>query len=189
MRNHLASWLIALCVSLATLTPARAAEEQTWSGYIWTNSNGELQMGSAIIAMSTIGYQKDVIAKDLARNLKPLISDVSGSVIFWNYDWLEDPAGKLPAADVKKLPKTLVRLRGKVTSRAVLEGKPEIGDSDPFSRDVVMTEGRLVSAEHLSETWLKDWQKLARLGLRYGYLEGDPPAARVKEVAPRCSNW
>jgi hypothetical protein len=184
MNDHFSRVLV-VCAGLALGIPARAAEEQTWTGYLWRNRAGELQMGSAIIAMSTLGSQKEVVGKEVAASLNSLVSDVPYPVFFWNYQWLEDPAVKEPAVDIKKLPKVLVRLRGKVATRAALEGKPEPKYFDPFSRDVIMTEGRLLSVEYLNDDWLKGWQNLARLGLRYGHLEGDTGPDRVKDVAPK----
>ncbi len=180
MSNYFVTALAATCCFVGLVAPTTAAEKQpqkeTWSGYLWTDQTGKLRKGNAILAMSTIGNPQYIIEGKIVEQLKPLVSKVSGSVFFFNYDWLEgDPAWKGRPVDVKQVPKILVRIHGDVTADT----------PRTFDGVHVMTNARLKSVEYLSEDWLKSWQKLSRLGMRYGHLEGSQTPARVKEIAPK----
>src|SRR5262249_44228531 len=83
------------------------------------------------------------------------------------YDWFGEAGFK--RADIRHVPRVLVRLRGDVQGKG----------------DRVMVKGKLQSVEFLSEPWLKNWQQLARMGMRYGHLEGGVSVAKAKEMAPK----
>jgi hypothetical protein len=163
--------LLTAIISLITggwLAGPAAAEQVVWEGYLYLTEDGDLGVGKAIIAMSTFGSSFPIVGKELAPKLKPLASDLSYSTFFWNYGWFGDPA-EFPPEDIKKVPRVLVRLRGDVQKKG----------------DLVMVKGQLQSAEFLSEPWLKNWQQLARMGMRYGYLEGGVSETKAKEMAPK----
>jgi len=174
-----------LLLFAAFISPTHAVEE-TWEGYIWKDREGNFRLGWPVIAMGVDSRGPHVFHKDMARQLEPLLSPVQDDYFFWNYSWIEDPR-KHPPLDIARLPKALVRVRGEA---GPLEKRPNDGKPPlpllPGNDAKIMHQGRVISVEFLTDDWLKGWQALSRLGLRYGYLEGGTDEARIRETAPKA---
>jgi len=180
--------MLACILSLSVLAaPAGGVEDTIWEGYLFRDAEGRLRIGWAVIAMGVMMQPPHVVSGDLADRLAPFVSRVKGDYFFWNYDWFGDiakPAAK-PKTDPADVPRFLVRIRGEVKSG----GAPPAGPDDLFAAEppLIMTSGRLLSVESLSEAWLRAWIEMARLGL--DPLSGDPRGAnekREKAIAPKA---
>jgi hypothetical protein len=153
-----------------TATPSRPQKrspgvERVWEGYLFKDRKGRTRLGWEVIAMGVMAQDAHVLGEKLATKLQPCLSRVKNDYFFWNYSWFGTEKGKgLPDTSVEDVPRTLVRLRGRVVT-------PESRrPMDDVSRDMcwslgaqVMVEGRVETLEFLSARWLRAWQDLIRL--------------------------
>ncbi len=139
-----------------------ASRERVWEGYLFKR-RGRIQLGWPVIAMGVLAQDAHVLGKDLARKLEPFVSNVKGDYFFWNYSWIGQASKKgLPDTSVDRVPRVMVRLRGRVV-------RSDSGNKhrDPFdftgSGSRTMVEGKILTLEFLPESWLRTWQELVAL--------------------------
>ncbi len=135
-------------VSDAKKNPAKkravAANERVWEGYLWKDDQGRIQIGWPVVSMGVIAMPAHVVRFPKGIDVTPFLAPATSSYVFWNYT-LEAPFEK----SLPKLPRTLIRIRGAVTS-------------SPGQRDLTMNNPIVLSVEHVSEAWLKAWAPVFR---------------------------
>lgn len=130
-----------------------APREMVWEGYLYRDGEQRLQIGWPVVAMGVMAQPDHIISGGIVERLTPLVSNISGSYVFWNYS-LE----KKRSAGLDSVPRILVRLRGKVRT----EGDSGLGlFSSSGSR--IMMSPELETVEFVSEDWLEQWAKVFRL--------------------------
>ncbi len=173
-----------LCAALSTTACADeqgpdAAELKSnvrvWEGYLWRNREGVLEIGWPVIAMGVMSQPDHVIAEPLAKKLEPLVSKIAESYVFWNYR-LEEPIEKA----LPKLPRILVRVQGEIET--------EGDDSRIFGGNRKLVNGRLLTAEFVSDEWLNHWGVVYReVESPFRIRERPPgdPVEQIRSVAPK----
>jgi len=154
-----------------TATPSGTQErspgvERVWEGYLFKDRQGRTRLGWEVIAMGVMAEDAHVLGEELATKLTPCLSRVKSDYFFWNYSWFGTEKGEgLPDTPVDRVPRVLVRLRGKVVRRPAPRrgsGK-DISTFFASSETRIMVSGRVETLEFLSAEWLRAWQDLIRL--------------------------
>ena len=171
-------WAAAIVLAAA---PAFAEDERptgrehVWQGYLYRDDGGRIQIGWPVIAKGVVAQPAHVVGGPLAAKLGPLVSAaIDDSYVFWNYS-LETDDG------VAKVPRVLVRLRGRVT--VVRDEHDPFGDGPR-----TMPDARLEAVEILSDGWLATWARIFRLEASPWVIRAhdDPlsPKERAAKLAP-----
>ncbi len=156
-----------------------AASERVWEGYLWKDQKGRLRIGWPVIAMGVMATPQHVIDVPDAKRFEPFLTASSDYYIFWNYRLEEDFAKCLP-----KLPKVLVRVRGRVeVTGASKRGGHSFGDGTH-----TMRKPSFLSVEFVSDAWLKAWAPVFREPWSPWRIRERPAGdkeAETKKLAPR----
>ncbi|MBL8897504.1 MAG: hypothetical protein JNM84_07750 [Planctomycetes bacterium] len=126
--------------------PLRGVE--TWSGFLYRNEEGAIQLGSAVVAMGVMGRAAQTLDPESAPRFAPLVSKVDDHYFFWNYE-LE----KEEAIDASRFPRALVTLRGEIRGDA----RKSNGGYSSLGMPEEMQAARLLECELLDERWLAEW--------------------------------
>lgn len=179
---------ISLCLMscLGFQEPAVPAAPQvsveTWSGYLYRDAKGQVQVGWPVVAMGVMARGDHVLGGELATRLAPFVSAIKDDYFFWNYE-LEEPG---PLSE-RSLPRALVTVRGNVAKDPSLAAEDQLGFGSSGAPKT-MTDARLLEFECIDEQWLEAWALFFRdeaspFRIAQGSVEIDEPPQRFATAA------
>lgn len=129
--------------------PAAAPRTETWSGYLFRDKEGHVQIGWPVVAMGVMAQASHTIEGELAEKLTPFVSAVKEDYFFWNYA-LEETG----SIESRAFPRALVMVRGEVPASA--EQQEGISFSS-MGTPKAMRNARLLEIELVDDAWLEAW--------------------------------